>query len=496
MKSNTIDPTSFDTDHPLAAAMRSVSRHWFLAYSKLMSMEWEWSTAIPYGATDGRRLLLNKEGIAKLYRQPNPSGLIAFLLVHEALHALLGHGWRLAKLKDSTLANIAADYVINAMIAMRNRELKREVFPFIEGVLLDEALSDDKSAEQLYRELTKPQPPAPQPETNPSPEPNPEQQQQQQQQQPEQQDNEPEQDTDETNEGQDEPDTEDGNEADDSKSGNGKGDADRGEDNESLGEGEGGEGEELQGPEEVGDDDLSDFVGTGSPDNIEPEAEEGETQAEAIDKIEEDNDRILIADEIDRRQQASGGSTGQRVGSQRSYGSTLGWPDLLREWLTNRSRCGWDAPFNAPVYSTTGVVGAGRRNKKAGEIVLVLDTSGSIGQRTYDRFLQEAQCILDELKPERLHLLSVSHVVADVVSLETGDTVPDRLKGGGGTAFKPAFDWVAEHVYDMDVMVYLTDGWSSDLTSLPQVDFPLLWLTTQRPASDFKVGTALAITEL
>ena len=361
------------------------------------------------------------------------------------------------------------------MIAMRNRELKREVFPFIEGVLLDEALSGDKSAEQLYRELTKPQPPAPQPETNPSPEPNPEQTN-------DDTDDEQADDGDESkdSEGQEDTPSESGEAEQDPDSGD-----DTGSDDADAGSGSGSD-----------DDDLSDFVGTGSPDNIEPEAEGGETQAEAIDKIEEDNDRILIADEIDRRQQASGGSTGQRVGSQRSYGSTLGWPDLLREWLTNRSRCGWDAPFNAPVYSTTGVVGAGRRNKKAGEIVLVLDTSGSIGQRTYDRFLQEAQCILDELKPERLHLLSVSHVVADVVSLEAGDTVPDKLRGGGGTAFKPAFDWVAEHVYDMDVMVYLTDGWSSDLTSLPQVDFPLLWLTTQRPASDFKVGTALAITEL
>ena len=487
MKSNTIDPTSFDTDHPLAAAMRSVSRHWFLAYSKLMSMEWEWSTAIPYGATDGRRLLLNKEGIAKLCRQPNPSGLIAFLLVHEALHALLGHGWRLAKLKDSTLANVAADYVINAMIAMRNRELKREVFPFIEGVLLDEALSGDKSAEQLYRELTKPQPPAPQPETNPSPEPNPEQTNDDTCQDPDDADDD-DTDDEQADDGDESKDSE-GQEDTPSESGEAEQDPDSGDDTGSD-DADAGSG---SGPD---DDDLSDFVGTGADDNIEPEAEEGETQAEAIDKIEEDNDRILIADEIDRRQQASGGSTGQRVGSQRSYGSTLGWPDLLREWLTNRSRCGWDAPFNAPVYSTTGVVGAGRRNKKAGEIVLVLDTSGSIGQRTYDRFLQEAQCILDELKPERLHLLSVSHVVADVVSLEAGDTVPDKLRGGGGTAFKPAFDWVAEHVYDMDVMVYLTDGWSSDLTSLPQVDFPLLWLTTQRPASDFKVGTALAITEL
>jgi len=483
MKSNTIDPTSFPSEHPLAVAMRNVSRHWFLAYSKLMSMEWKWSDSIPYGATDGRHLLLNKAGIDKLCRQPNASGLIAFLLVHESLHALLGHGWRLAKMADLHRANVAADYVINAMVAMRNRELKREVFPFIEGVLLDEVLSGDKSVEQLYRELSKPQPKEEQPKQEPKP-------------QPKQQDNEPEQDTDETNEGQDKSDTEDESGEDDSKQGNGKCDANGGEDDVSVGQSKGRQSEELQGSEEVDGDDLSDFVGTGAPDNLEPEAEDGETQAEAIDKIEEDNDRILIADEIDRRQQSANGTAGQRIGSQRSYGSTLGWPDLLRQWLTSKSRCGWDAPFNAPIYSTTGVVGAGRRNKKAGEIVLVLDTSGSIGQRTYDRFLQEAQAVLDELKPERLHLLSVSHVVADVVTLQEGDAVPNKLKGGGGTAFKPAFDWVRDNVDDMDVMVYLTDGWSCDLQTLPQVEFPLLWLTTQRVVADFKVGEALAITEL
>lgn len=463
MKSNTIDPTSFPSEHPLAVAMRNVSRHWFLAYSKLMSMEWKWSDSIPYGATDGRYLLLNKAGIDKLCRQPNASGLISFLLVHESLHALLGHGWRLAKMTDLHRANVAADYIINAMIKMRNTELKKEVFPFIDGVLLDEALSGDKSVEQLYRELSKPK------EEQPKQEPQPAK---------EQQDNEPEQDDAKDIAGSTPPESEEGEQDAD-------GGEDEGEDNADEGSGEGSD-----------TDDLSDFVGTGATDNLEPEAEEGETQAEAIDKIEEDNDRILIADEIDRRQQADNGKIGQRVGSQRGYGSTLGWPDLLRQWLTSKSRCGWDAPFNAPIYSTTGVVGAGRRNKKAGDIVLVLDTSGSIGQRTYDRFLQEAQAVLDELKPERLHLLSVSHVVADNVTLQEGDAVPHKLKGGGGTAFKPAFDWVRDNVDDMDVMVYLTDGWSCDLQTLPQVEFPLLWLTTQRAVTDFKVGEALAITEL
>jgi predicted metal-dependent peptidase len=461
MKSNTIDPTSFDKAHPLAIALRNVSKNWFLAYSKLMSMEWEWTTSVPYGATDGRLLLLNKAGIDKLCRQSNPSGLIAFLLVHEALHALLGHGWRLAKMTDMLRANVAADYVINAMIKMRNVELKKEVFPFIEGVLLDEALSGDKSVEQLYRELSKPQPKEEPPEVNPKP-PQPE------------------------------PDEQDGDKQD------GDGGVPEGQDGDD-GEPEGADGDDgaPEGQDGDGDsDDLSDFVGTGAADNIEPEAEDGETQADVIDKIEEANDRILIADEIDRKQMADKGQTGQRVGGQRQHGSALGWPDLLRQWLTSKTRCGWDAPFNAPIYSTTGVVAAGRRSKKAGEIVLVIDTSGSIGQRTYDRFLQEAQAVLDDLKPERLHLLSVSHVLADVVTLEEGDAVPDKLTGGGGTAFKPAFDWVKDNVDDMDVMVYLTDGWSNDLPSLPQVDFPLLWLTTQRAVTDFKIGEALAITEL
>ena len=242
-------------------------------------------------------------------------------------------------------------------------------------------------------------------------------------------------------------------------------------------------------------DDLSDFVGTGAPDTFEPEAEDGESKQEVIDRIEEANDSIFIADEIDRRQQGDSGSTANRLQSQRTS-SSLSWPDLLREWLTKRSRNGWDAPFNNPIFQTTGLIAAGRRTRNAGEIVLVLDTSGSIGQRTYDRFLSEAQAVLDDLKPDKLHLLSVSHVVADDLTLEVGDTVPAKLKGGGGTKFKPAFDWVAEHAQDVDVMVYLTDGYSDDRKDITDVEFPLLWLSTGARTSDFKAGEVIEITDV
>ena len=467
MQTNTIDPTQFDTNHPLSVAMRTTSRYWFLAHSKLMSMSWQWSDAVPYGATDGATLLLNRKGLNKLASKPNGAGLIAFLLVHEALHALLGHGWRLAKLPDHNTANIAADYVINAMIANRNREIGKEVFPLIDGVLLDEQLSGDNSVEQLYRALTKPQ--QNQDPINPNPNPKP------------QQDNDTSNDTNNDDSNDDQDSDQDSDQEDNQDSDTSTPDSGGGSDADS----------------DIGDSeqDLSDFVGTGAPDTFEPQAEDGETQQEVIDRIEEANDSIFIADEIDRRQQGTDGSTANRLQSQRTS-SSLSWPDLLREWLTKRSRNGWDAPFNNPIFQTTGLIAAGRRTRNAGEIVLVLDTSGSIGQRTYDRFLSEAQAVLDDLKPDKVHLLSVSHVVADAVTLEAGDTVPAKLKGGGGTKFKPAFNWVAEHAHDVDVMVYLTDGYSNDLQDITNVEFPLLWLSTGERADKFRAGEVIEITDV
>jgi hypothetical protein len=79
--------------------------------------------------------------------------LLAFLLVHEALHVLLRHRQRFAHLRWKRTLNEAADYVINAMIVRRNRELEREIFPPIDGIYLDESFSGHKSVEQIYREL-------------------------------------------------------------------------------------------------------------------------------------------------------------------------------------------------------------------------------------------------------------------------------------------------------------------------------------------------------
>ena len=472
MNAKQIIVSDLKTDDILNVALRSVSRHWLLPYSKLMTMNFEWCSDTPYGATDGRTLFLNQSGVAKLASKPNGSGLLAFLLVHEALHALLGHCWRVESLKDKATANVAADYIVNALIQQQNKEIGKQVFPFIDGILYDESISGDKSLEQLYRELLKPK-------------------QQQKQDAPTNETGSP-----EANSSSGKPDDSDGNTDDpngeDPQRSNDSGsspsddsdqmDADASIDPDSSGGSSG--------------DDLSDFVGKGSSDIVPTPNSDGRQSSETIRELEETNESLLLADAISRKQNSDDGTISSRVSEQRGHKSSLNWADLLREWLTGHARSGWDSPFNASVFSSTSLVCAGRRTRAAGEIVLVIDSSGSIDQHTYDRFLFEAQCVLDELKPEALHLLSVSHVVADFKTIQYGEQVPTKLNGGGGTLFQPAFDWIESNNIQPDIVVYLTDGWSEDLRELKPVNYPLLWLTTIRDPKDFKIGDAIAIDEL
>ena len=470
----TFDPTKLSNDALLSRALRQVSKHWPLAYSKLLSLEWRWSAATPYGATDGRELILNPAGINKLQRQPNGVGLCAFLLVHESLHALLGHGWRLAKMRDPKCANVAADYIINAMIKARNKELGKAVFPLIDGVLLNEELSGDKSVEQLYRELQQPaQRPTPK-----APEPK----------QDENKDD---------NEGEDNDDSE-------GQAGTGASSAEgESEEDDTAGLDTGGDtaadddgSDTADGGTDSGSaDSLDDFVGTGAEDTYKPIVGENDTDDSVAAKMEEDNDRLLLADHIERAGGGDSGMTGTRVMQQRVLPQPMPWAELLHEWLRGSSRSGWSSPFNAPVHGSTGLVCCGRRKRSAGDIVLVIDTSGSVPARVYDRFLKEAHTILQELRPERLHLLSVSHYVCEAVTLERGDDMPLSLKGGGGTAFQPAFDWVQLENIQPDVLVYLTDGVAYDINSLQAPDYPVLWVSTLCQPEHYPFGDTIMTTD-
>jgi predicted metal-dependent peptidase len=459
----------FNTHDIYTRAMRRVSRFGQLAYGKLLSLRLLATNDTPYGATDGRSLYLNPEGLRRLELTSDPVGYTAFLLVHEALHAQLSHATRLRKLTDLATANKAADYVINAMIVDMNRAAlhkgeAKAPFPLIDRVLIDTDLSQDRHVIELYNILKA------------------QQQQQQQQQQPEpQQAQQPQPKQDDSSEGDEGKDgsdgndgSDDGNETNDLGKDKGKG---TGGDSDSSTDGDGdGDGKGKGKPQSDGDI-LGDWVGTDSSasDLAEPQLEDGETLDEFENKVDAANESIELQDKLTASAGIGEGSM-RDLAAQRRRWAGLDWVEYVKQWMTDRIDSGWNKPLNVRTFAATGLVEDDRSNNNMGELAVVIDTSISVPASVVREMLDATQDALDTLSPRAIHLISADHRVQEHLELTVGDTVPKTLKGGGGTLFAPVFKFLTERAPNIDGILFLTDGEAADWERVVDPQVPVLWL--------------------
>ena len=122
------------------------------------------------------------------------------------------------------------------------------------------------------------------------------------------------------------------------------------------------------------------------------------------------------------------------------------------------------------------------------DAVVAVDTSGS-AQGNMPRFFGELGGLLGSFGSYRLTVIQCD---AEIQQIETFDDMtpfpPDykwRAKGGGGTDFRPVFDYAEKELEQPpDLLIYLTDGYGAYPERAPA--FPVLWVTT--PDSDISVS--------
>jgi predicted metal-dependent peptidase len=105
-------------------------------------------------------------------------------------------------------------------------------------------------------------------------------------------------------------------------------------------------------------------------------------------------------------------------------------------------------------------------------LILIVDTSCSIDEHLINQFAGEVQGITRTFNVT----LQVIYVDATFQSLE--DIDPDEPiqlhpKGGGGTSFRPGFEYIDEQQLTPKAVVYLTDGDCSRFPESP--DYPVVW---------------------
>jgi predicted metal-dependent peptidase len=106
-------------------------------------------------------------------------------------------------------------------------------------------------------------------------------------------------------------------------------------------------------------------------------------------------------------------------------------------------------------------------------IAMVMDTSGSIDQEQVSYFQAKVNSVLSEFNTTVRVIYCDSHAYDG--GEFTNNDLPLKLKpkGGGGTNFRPPFQFIEEHDIEPTCMIYYTDGYCSAFPNEP--DYPVLW---------------------
>ena len=138
--------------------------------------------------------------------------------------------------------------------------------------------------------------------------------------------------------------------------------------------------------------------------------------------------------------------------------------------------------------------------------VLCLDTSGSmVDDDTLSNILKEFEGIMNQFNNYKLDVLSCDTEITNHEIFEHGRRISDYeenikniAKGGGGTDFRPFFEYLKENIHDqLDFIVIGTDGYGSfpDIEDVPsRVDVIWLDITNNVKYQDrYPFGTVVQI---
>ncbi len=152
----------------------------------------------------------------------------------------------------------------------------------------------------------------------------------------------------------------------------------------------------------------------------------------------------------------------------------LPWRMLLADFMTASARD--DFSYMRPSRREGEAILPSLRSSQI-DMIVAVDTSGSIKKDEIEEFIAEIDAIKAQLRA-RIQLLACDSELAEEApwTFESWDEVrfPEDLKGGGGTSFVPVFDWAQEQDKLPDLLVYFTDAEGKYPKYEPP--FPVIWL--------------------
>jgi len=136
----------------------------------------------------------------------------------------------------------------------------------------------------------------------------------------------------------------------------------------------------------------------------------------------------------------------------------------------------WQRP-NRRIAAALGIYMPSMKREGIGEVVIVVDTSGSVDDQQVALFFKNINKLVEECAPDVVHVMACDARVHSVDTFMKGEEIKPRILGRGGTDFRPPFKKIEEMGINPLCLIYFTDL-AGTFPERP-AEFPVLWATTE-----------------
>ncbi len=153
----------------------------------------------------------------------------------------------------------------------------------------------------------------------------------------------------------------------------------------------------------------------------------------------------------------------------------LPWRMLLARYMTSIARDDYSYSRPSNRRESDAILPSLRSTQT--NLVVALDTSGSIDDQEINEFVSEVNAIKGQLRAH-ITVLACDALLSDDSPWEFSPweeiELPDSLQGGGGTDFRPVFEWTETRDQQPDLLIYFTDAEGKFPTVEPY--YSVVWL--------------------
>lgn len=136
--------------------------------------------------------------------------------------------------------------------------------------------------------------------------------------------------------------------------------------------------------------------------------------------------------------------------------SKIDWRDELRVALDRFSKDDYAQMPPNKKFLHLGIYLPSSTSEKF-KLVVAVDSSGSVDEELLGEFLSELNFLMNMISSYEIDLLVCDDKIRSHTTFYGGDSLDAKVVGGGGTDFRPVFEFVKERLEDTKLLLYFSD---------------------------------------